>query len=149
MVAGHQTPPASWSSSARGVGTAGTCPEFLTAADLADHPETGDEQAWKTVVLDDATGDPHVLNADPITVVDRPPAGEAACATGPGPPRDGGGPAGARGVRAAAAPAGDTAALDEIRWMIEELRVSLFAQQLGTAYPVSEKRIYRALDDLS
>lgn len=33
--------------------------------------------------------------------------------------------------------------------MIEELRVSLFAQQLGTAYPVSEKRIYRALDDLS
>jgi len=31
--------------------------------------------------------------------------------------------------------------LDEIRWMLEELRVSLFAQQLGTAYPVSVKRI--------
>ena len=31
--------------------------------------------------------------------------------------------------------------LDEIRWMLEELRVSLFAQQLGTAYPVSIKRI--------
>jgi ATP-dependent helicase HrpA len=31
--------------------------------------------------------------------------------------------------------------LDEIRWMLEELRVSLFAQQLGTAYPVSMKRI--------
>ncbi len=31
--------------------------------------------------------------------------------------------------------------LDEIRWMIEELRVSFFAQQLGTAYPVSIKRI--------
>jgi ATP-dependent helicase HrpA len=31
--------------------------------------------------------------------------------------------------------------LEEIRWMIEELRVSLFAQQLGTAYPVSLKRI--------
>ncbi len=31
--------------------------------------------------------------------------------------------------------------LDEIRWMLEELRVSLFAQQLGTAYPVSLKRI--------
>ena len=31
--------------------------------------------------------------------------------------------------------------LEEIRWMIEELRVSLFAQQLGTAYPVSVKRI--------
>jgi ATP-dependent helicase HrpA len=35
--------------------------------------------------------------------------------------------------------------LVEIRWMIEELRVSLFAQQLRTAYPVSEKRILRAL----
>jgi ATP-dependent helicase HrpA len=35
--------------------------------------------------------------------------------------------------------------LAEIRWMIEELRVSLFAQTLKTAYPVSEKRIRRAL----
>ena len=34
----------------------------------------------------------------------------------------------------------------EVRWMIEELRVSLFAQQLGTAYPISEKRIQKALD---
>jgi ATP-dependent helicase HrpA len=34
----------------------------------------------------------------------------------------------------------------ELRWMIEELRVSLFAQTLGTAYPVSEKRIYKAMD---
>ena len=33
-----------------------------------------------------------------------------------------------------------------VRWMIEELRVSLFAQQLGTPAPVSEKRIYRAMD---
>ncbi len=31
--------------------------------------------------------------------------------------------------------------LDEIRWLIEELRVSLFAQQLGTRVPVSSKRI--------
>ncbi|HEY1573210.1 MAG TPA: ATP-dependent RNA helicase HrpA [Pseudonocardiaceae bacterium] len=36
-----------------------------------------------------------------------------------------------------------------VRWMIEELRVSYFAQQLGTAFPVSEKRIYKALDDLA
>jgi ATP-dependent helicase HrpA len=36
----------------------------------------------------------------------------------------------------------------EIRWMIEELRVSFFAQTLGTRFPVSEKRIYRAIDDL-
>jgi ATP-dependent helicase HrpA len=39
-------------------------------------------------------------------------------------------------------------ALHEIRWMIEELRVNLFAQALGTAYPISEQRIYRAMDNL-
>ncbi len=33
-----------------------------------------------------------------------------------------------------------------IGWMLEELRVSLFAQTLGTAYPVSAKRIRRAVD---
>jgi ATP-dependent helicase HrpA len=36
--------------------------------------------------------------------------------------------------------------LAEIRWMIEELRVSFYAQDVRTAYPVSEKRILRALD---
>lgn len=36
-----------------------------------------------------------------------------------------------------------------IRWMIEELRISYFAQTLGTPYPVSEKRIYRAMDEVS
>ncbi|MGQ0846003.1 MAG: ATP-dependent RNA helicase HrpA [Sporichthyaceae bacterium] len=36
----------------------------------------------------------------------------------------------------------------EIRWLIEELRVSLFAQMLGTAVPVSEKRILKAMDDV-
>ena len=35
-----------------------------------------------------------------------------------------------------------------LRWMIEELRVSLFAQTLGTAHPVSEKRIYKAMDQV-
>ncbi|ENM5832620.1 ATP-dependent RNA helicase HrpA [Vibrio metoecus] len=34
----------------------------------------------------------------------------------------------------------------EIRWMLEELRVSYFAQQLGTPYPVSDKRIINAID---
>jgi ATP-dependent helicase HrpA len=34
-----------------------------------------------------------------------------------------------------------------IRWMIEELRVSFFAQSLGTAHPVSEQRILRAMDE--
>lgn len=36
-------------------------------------------------------------------------------------------------------------ALSAVRWMIEELRVSYFAQALGTAYPISEKRIRQAL----
>ncbi|MGW9467193.1 ATP-dependent RNA helicase HrpA [Cellulosimicrobium funkei] len=35
--------------------------------------------------------------------------------------------------------------LAEVRWLIEELRVSLFAQQLGTDGPVSEKRIRKLL----
>ncbi|HEX9032289.1 MAG TPA: ATP-dependent RNA helicase HrpA [Streptosporangiaceae bacterium] len=35
-----------------------------------------------------------------------------------------------------------------IRWMIEELRVSLFAQPVGAAIPVSEQRILTALDRL-
>lgn len=45
-------------------------------------------------------------------------------------------------------PVGERDALDvrELRWMVEELRVSLFAQRLGTAHPVSEKRIYKAMD---
>ncbi len=36
----------------------------------------------------------------------------------------------------------------EVRWMLEELRVSLFAQTLGTQAPVSENRILGALDRL-
>jgi ATP-dependent helicase HrpA len=50
-------------------------------------------------------------------------------------------------LRQALSPA--RAAADDVRdiaWMIEELRVSLWAQQLGTARPVSEQRIYRAID---
>ena len=35
----------------------------------------------------------------------------------------------------------------EIRYMIEELRVSLFAQQLGTKYQVSEKRVLNAISE--
>jgi ATP-dependent helicase HrpA len=44
------------------------------------------------------------------------------------------------------------AAADDVRdigRMIEELRVSLWAQQLGTARPVSEQRIYRAIDAIT
>jgi ATP-dependent helicase HrpA len=32
-------------------------------------------------------------------------------------------------------------AMDQFRWSLEEFRVSLFAQQLKTAYPVSKKRL--------
>lgn len=32
-----------------------------------------------------------------------------------------------------------------VRWMVEELRVSYFAQQLGTPYPVSDKRVLQAM----
>ncbi|HEV3363487.1 MAG TPA: ATP-dependent RNA helicase HrpA, partial [Acidimicrobiia bacterium] len=35
---------------------------------------------------------------------------------------------------------------EAIGWMIEELRISYFAQGLGTAQPVSEKRILREID---
>jgi ATP-dependent helicase HrpA len=47
-----------------------------------------------------------------------------------------------------ALPAGRAAAPDvrDIAWSIEELRVSLWAQQLGTRRPVSEQRIFRAID---
>jgi ATP-dependent helicase HrpA len=43
----------------------------------------------------------------------------------------------------------DAPDVQAIRWMIEELRVSLFAQTLGTPAPVSEKRILTALGQLT
>ncbi|SEE35088.1 ATP-dependent RNA helicase HrpA [Jiangella alba] len=43
---------------------------------------------------------------------------------------------------------GPTPGHDAVRRMIEELRVSLFAQELGTAQPVSEKRLFKAIDAL-
>ncbi|MGH3565545.1 MAG: ATP-dependent RNA helicase HrpA [Pseudonocardia sp.] len=39
-------------------------------------------------------------------------------------------------------------ALRQIRWMIEELRVSLYAHPMRTRYPVSIKRIQKAIDEL-
>jgi ATP-dependent helicase HrpA len=38
-------------------------------------------------------------------------------------------------------------ALREVPWLLEELRVSHFAQGLGTGRPVSAKRIRRLLDE--
>jgi ATP-dependent helicase HrpA len=43
---------------------------------------------------------------------------------------------------------GDYAALEELRWAIEELRVSLFAQELKTAEPVSPKRLGKLIENL-
>ncbi len=39
-----------------------------------------------------------------------------------------------------------TAELAKVRWMLEELRVSVFAQSLGTPQPISEARIRKVLD---
>ncbi|MBN3253892.1 ATP-dependent RNA helicase HrpA [Pectobacterium brasiliense] len=33
-----------------------------------------------------------------------------------------------------------------VRWMLEELRVSYFAQQLGTPFPISDKRVLQAME---
>ena len=37
----------------------------------------------------------------------------------------------------------DGKALTEFRWMLEEYRIQVFAQPLGTAVPVSDKRLRR------
>jgi ATP-dependent helicase HrpA len=37
-------------------------------------------------------------------------------------------------------------AVRNVRWMIEELRISYFAQVLGTPYPVSDKRVLQAIE---
>ena len=39
-------------------------------------------------------------------------------------------------------------AIDEAGWMLQELRVGLFAQTIGTPYRVSEERARRVLDEL-
>ncbi len=41
------------------------------------------------------------------------------------------------------------AALDEFRWQLEELRISLYAQELKTPYPVSVKRLDKLWDELA
>ena len=53
--------------------------------------------------------------------------------------------AAASAARHATADAARQATLEEVRWLIEELRVSFFAQQLGTPVKVSEKRIRKLL----
>jgi ATP-dependent helicase HrpA len=43
---------------------------------------------------------------------------------------------------------GGSAAVERFRWLVEEFRVSLFAQELGTAEPVSTVKLDRELDAL-
>jgi ATP-dependent helicase HrpA len=40
------------------------------------------------------------------------------------------------------------ARVDEFRWLLEEFKVSVFAQELGTATPVSPKRLDTFLESL-
>jgi ATP-dependent helicase HrpA len=53
-----------------------------------------------------------------------------------------------RAERARSAGALPPAGLEAFRWLLEELKVSLFAQELRTPYPVSWKRIQKAWNDL-
>lgn len=40
------------------------------------------------------------------------------------------------------------AALEEFRWMVEEFKVSLFAPEIKTAYPVSAKKLAAKLKEI-
>ena len=44
---------------------------------------------------------------------------------------------------------GTDEALEDFRWQLEELRISLFAQELKTPYPVSAKRLEKVWDELA
>ena len=55
----------------------------------------------------------------------------------------------AQAYRQLCAQCGDSSELRRIRWMIEELRVSYFAQELRTPYPISDQRIYQAINELA
>jgi ATP-dependent helicase HrpA len=50
-----------------------------------------------------------------------------------------------RAVAAASPDSPARDALDDVRWMLEELRVSLFAQGIGTPKPVSPQRVRKAI----
>ena len=43
---------------------------------------------------------------------------------------------------------GTNVAMEDYRWLLEELRVSLFAQQLRTPVPVSLKRLSKLWDEI-
>jgi len=39
--------------------------------------------------------------------------------------------------------------MEDFRWQLEELRISLFAQELKTPFPVSAKRLEKVWDELA
>ena len=39
-------------------------------------------------------------------------------------------------------------AIEDFRWALEEFKVSLFAQNLKTAFPVSEKRLEKRIEEI-
>jgi ATP-dependent helicase HrpA len=43
---------------------------------------------------------------------------------------------------------GKREAIEAFRWMVEEFKVSLFAQELKTAFPVSRKRLEQKLQEI-
>ncbi|OGD19212.1 MAG: ATP-dependent RNA helicase HrpA [Candidatus Aminicenantes bacterium RBG_16_63_16] len=51
--------------------------------------------------------------------------------------------------RAAGAPPDLRRAVEELRWMLEEFKVSVFAPELKTAYPVSAKRLAQKIKEIN
>ncbi len=51
-----------------------------------------------------------------------------------------------RGLAQRAVPLAAVPALRQLRWMLEEFRVSLHAQELRTLIPVSEKRLQEQVE---
>jgi ATP-dependent helicase HrpA len=52
-------------------------------------------------------------------------------------------------ARLSGGPGAAPAALEDFRWQLEELRISLFAQELKTPYPVSAKRLDKLWNELA
>ena len=40
-------------------------------------------------------------------------------------------------------------AVESFRWMVEEYKISIFAQELGTAFPVSAKRLKQRVEEIN
>ena len=104
--------------------------------------------------LPDGGGRVPAAGRGPLPEGGRPPSRQAVGERRPGRAADGRGPPGAgrlppRAGRLLPSGARSGEAATEIRWQIEELRVSLFAQTIGTPLPVSERRIMTSIEQLN